>query len=291
MAAGYPSYSLPAPVSSGEWMAVFHVYVDESGKLASKSEFTSLCGFIAHSAEWERFGELWNGCRMAWQVPPIHMAQIFRPDTTLPKKSDRWAKIREDWGPEWEERRDAMLKDLTTLIGGTGLVAVGAVVDADKYRQLHASEAVLEKTDINVFSMHTIAMRSIEKVLNVDRHGTLSIVIDDDPEHVGGFYRAVDGLRNHPETSVFGHVADRIHGVCFCNDESFPGIQAADMLAYVSRDYAVKRKGDPSTLPSALFQRMTRNGMHQPSMFTADVLEQVVKGAAEAQRIANEAKS
>jgi hypothetical protein len=36
---------------------MFHVYADDSGKSESeKCDYTSLCGYIAHVSEWERFG-------------------------------------------------------------------------------------------------------------------------------------------------------------------------------------------------------------------------------------------
>jgi len=39
------------PVKPEEWMAVFHIYADASGKL-SNSAYTSFCGYVAHVSEW-----------------------------------------------------------------------------------------------------------------------------------------------------------------------------------------------------------------------------------------------
>src|SRR5438270_5394609 len=92
--------SLPRPVEMGMGVADFVLYADESGKLTS-SDYTSLCGYLTHSSEWERLNLEWNNCRFAWDVPPIHMAYIAVPERD---KSGEWQKIKTNWGSVWERK-------------------------------------------------------------------------------------------------------------------------------------------------------------------------------------------
>jgi len=58
---------LPIPVEPEEWMAVFHIYGDESGK-GHQGDYTSFCGYVAHISLWQQFAAAWNNCRFKWQV-------------------------------------------------------------------------------------------------------------------------------------------------------------------------------------------------------------------------------
>src|SRR5208282_6567447 len=85
---GYDFGLLPEPAESEEWMAHFHIYGDDSGKLA-KDDYTSFCGYVGHISEWQRFSLEWNNCRLRWEVPPLHMARVMFPD----RKDDAWKEI------------------------------------------------------------------------------------------------------------------------------------------------------------------------------------------------------
>jgi len=111
-------------------------------------------------------------------------------------------------------------------------------------------------------------MRGIEKTEIVDKCSPLSIVVDDDPEFAMGCYDYVNQLKRE-----FPKVRERVHSVCFVNDESYSGVQAADMLAWEARRLMVERKKDPKTPMSELYQALTLYGTHQPHLYTAEVLD------------------
>ncbi len=120
-------------------MALFHIYVDESGKLQQNIDYTSLCGYLASGSDWETFTENWNRCRLRWDVPPLHMAKIMKkPGLDKAYKCDAWDDVRIKWGPVWEDTRNEMLKEFASIISALPLVAIGAVVDAVAYRELKA---------------------------------------------------------------------------------------------------------------------------------------------------------
>jgi hypothetical protein len=121
---------LPVPVEPEEFMAVFHMYGDESGK-GHQSDYTSFCGYVAHISVWQGFGELWHRLQMKWQVPAIHMGRIMSPD----KKDDAWKRVKADWGVTWERKRDLMLAEFSLLIRNSPIVSIGAIVDSAHFRK------------------------------------------------------------------------------------------------------------------------------------------------------------
>jgi hypothetical protein len=259
-------------------MGVFNVYVDESGKLSGKSEYTSLCGYVAYAQEWNRVALEWNACRMRWGVPPIHMVRIMSPDL----RDDEWKAKKQAWGELWESRRDQLIEELSMIIHRAQLACVGAVVDANAYRRIMAEDkCTLHYKDSNVFAFHHVIMSSLEKIENVDRFSPISIIIDDDQENAFGYYQMLSTLRTH-ESDQFQKVRDRVHGISFCNDVSYPGIQMADMVAYIARRYKVgEASGDEPSLdsiPFSLYPHITTGGLHQPKVYTEEIIRKVAQG-------------
>jgi hypothetical protein len=85
---------VPSLVNLENVMAHFYMYGDESGKLA-QSEFTSFCGYVGHTTEFERTMMEWNNCRFGWGVPPLHMRLAMNPEWD---KSGEWQKVKAEWG-------------------------------------------------------------------------------------------------------------------------------------------------------------------------------------------------
>jgi hypothetical protein len=253
-------------------MAMFHVYADDSGKFDSeKCDYTSLCGYVAHVSEWQRFGLEWNNCRMRWQVPPIHLRRINHPD-----EDTEWRKIRDDWGKDWNEKRDAMLAEFAHVIFNAQVVCVGAVVDAAHYRRLGDSSFKRTYKDSVSLAFHQLVMRGIEKTEIVDKCSPISLVVDDDRDSSLRCHEILNVLK-----SAFSKVRERISGICYVNDRAYPGVQAADMIAYESRKLMVERKNDPNVEPSELFHSLTLALIHQPKLYTADVLDRLHAGRSE----------
>src|SRR5215472_923291 len=157
-------------------MAVFKIFADDSGKFETKNcEYTSLCGYVGHTAEWERFSIEWNNCRLRWQVPPIHMRRI-----RYPEEDPEWKAIKDKWGSMWEDKKKDMLEEFSCLVRNASIVCVGAVVDARHYRSLPAAPLKEHYKDSLSLAFHQLVMRGIEKTEAVDSHASIGIVIDDD---------------------------------------------------------------------------------------------------------------
>jgi Protein of unknown function (DUF3800) len=256
-------------------MAHFYLYIDESGKLSDKkAEFTSFCGYVGHAEEWHRVAMEWNAMRFRWQIPPVHMSQIFSPNP----KDEGWKKKQEEWKGDWESKRDAMLDQFAQILRNASVICVGSVVDACAYREVaQKKDHRLPTKDSNVFSFHNAIMRSLEKIETVDKGGVLTIAIDDDPEHAWEYYSALQTLKQHTYEG-FQKVKERVHAIAF--SETFPGLQAADMIAWEARNFARARKGNPDAEVTDLYLNLTQIGMNQPQIYSSRWIHQIAKGTA-----------
>lgn len=250
-------------------MAVFHVYLDESGKLCNKSaNYTALCGYVAHNSEWERFSLEWSNCVFRWQVPPIHMSRIMAPE----RRSDGWKAKQVEWGKAWEHMRNEMLEEFGALILRSNLVCVGTVIDAVAYRRRKDEpEKPLFYDDSNVFALHEAIVGAIDATLAFRNDTTISVIVDDDPPNAFSYYQHLQTLKEHPDLA-FKRVRDKLHALCFGNDKDYPGLQAADMLAYEARVFMEAKLRNQNHEPSGLFFNLTHQGRNQPKLYTAELL-------------------
>jgi hypothetical protein len=254
-------------VGEEDFVADFYIYADDSGKFDNeKCEYTALCGYVSHVSEWHRVGMEWRNCLLRFQVPYIHMAPIMFPDRG---KDHVWKDIKAKWGKDWEYRRDMLLHDLGTILRSAQIVAVGAVVDVAHFRSLADSEFKRVVQDDPLFlAFHQVVLRGIEKTEIVDKCSSIGIVIDDDRESSLSCYKMLHILKQ-----TFPKVRERISLVSFANDVRYPGIQAADMLAYESRKLMVERKKDPNYQPSDLWFSLTLLGINQPLFYSPKLLD------------------
>lgn len=123
-------------------------------------------------------------------------------------------------------------------------------------------------------AFHQLVMRGIEKTEVIDKHSPISLVIDDDRD---------SSLRCHEMLNIlklaFPNVKERISSISFVNDRAYPGIQAADMIAYESRRLMVDRIADPMAQGSSLYASLTFWLNHQPKFYTPAFLDMLQANA------------
>jgi hypothetical protein len=186
-----------------------------------------------------------------------------------PDADQEWAKIKVKWGTVWQQKRDAMLAEFATIVGRSHCVCVGAVVDARHFEQMPDCKFKREMKDPLYLSFYTTVMNSLEKIDRVfSPENTISIIVDDDQEYSLNCYRVLNQMR----VQFKDKVGKRIDSMCFGNDKAFPGIQAADMIAYESRARMIAKLSN-DTEPSSLFMALTRSGVHQPVLYTSSHLD------------------
>jgi hypothetical protein len=99
----------------------------------------------------------------------------------------------------------------------------------------------------------------------------VALVFDDDRQFAVKTYDFVDQLRNQFD------IGKRIDSVCFVNDKAYPGVQAADMIAYESRSLLTQRMTNPEVEPSLNYMALTRKMLHQPKIYTPFYLDKLEK--------------
>jgi hypothetical protein len=251
-------------------MATFRIYADDSGKFETQNcEYTSLCGYVGHAAEWERFCIEWNSCRLRWQVPPIHMRRI-----RFPHEAPEWQAVKEKWAGTWDEKKDDMLQEFAHIVQNASIACVGAVVDATHYRSIAPAPLKESYKDSLSLAFHQLVMRGIEKTETVDSHASISIVIDDDRDSAMCCHEMLTVLKG-----AFSKVRERIVGISYVNDKAYPPVQAADMIAYESRRLMTEKITDVTSPTASLYAALTFRCQHQPKFYSAEVLDRLQANA------------
>lgn len=267
-------FATPKGVEPPKIMAHFYIYADESGKLAT-NDYTSFCGYVGPALEFERVMVEWNICRFSWGVPPIHMRLVMYPERD---KSGRWQKIRDAWGVSWEERRWEMLKQFASIIANSSLVSVGSVVDAAHFKTLGESRFKKDMKNPIFMSLYLLLMNSIDRIDSINTSLPISIIIDDDEEYAMQCYQFITAMKSaDPATSPSEilRVRQRISAITFANDDSYPALQMADMIAYEARAEMVSRLSDKYKNPSMLYIALTKKMLHQINLCTAEILDKM----------------
>jgi hypothetical protein len=158
------------------------------------------------------------------------MAYIAVPERD---KSGEWQKIKTNWGSVWERKCADMLLEFASIIHRSHAACIGTVVDSAHFRTMHDSIYKKEAKDPLFLSFHNVVMNSVEMIDRVAfTENSLNIVLDDDQEYSLACYRLLNSLREQFRPKL----QRRIAAISFGNDKAYPGIQAADMIAYESRD-------------------------------------------------------
>ncbi len=271
-------------------MAVFHIYGDESGKLSAQADYTSFCGYVAHASTWQAFAEMWNNCRLKWQVPPIHMSRIMFPDS----KDDAWKQVKDKWGESWAIKRNDLLGELAEIVRSSGIVCVGAIVNAKHFRLVADSDPAFKKLyrDPIHMAFHTFVMRGIDKIEVIDKHSPIGIVVDDDEEFGMQIHQQFNTLKKNLDSELqkthdervrdsIRRAKNRLHAISFVNDDSYPGVQVADMIAYEARRIMVERLTQPDAT-SALYDELTFGRSNQPKFYSAENIDDLKSNLQEA---------
>jgi len=196
-------------------------------------------------------------------------------------KGDGWNKKKKEWGDLWDRKRNLMLEEFATIIQRANIACVGAVVDAVAYRKIRRElGCLLHHKDSNVFAFHHLIMGSLGKIETVDKTSPVAVVVDDDQETAKAYYDALTNLRTHWHES-FKKVNERLVAISFGSDAAYPGLQAADMIAFVSRRLrtdGVVQGEDFDAMPYSLYPGLTTGGLHQPIVYTEDALRTIARG-------------
>jgi hypothetical protein len=219
----------------GKVAAVIVGYFDESSTHEG-SKVISLCGFLADPRIWEDFDQAWKKVlnRRDWPNRPceFHMYDCVR-----------------GLGPflGWSlAERLAIYGDMVTLLCDTNLIALGSAIVVDAYKQLSdehkhllALGGLSEPIDLIFQHLVQIAISATVRYGNIHNPPVveqLALLFDEvDPSVASRYYKLYSHINGRDRR---GRI---LAGIGFGNSEKFTPIQAADMLAYTTYRYTLKR--------------------------------------------------
>ena len=262
-------YYIPEPADLGELVGHFIIYGDEAGKVES-SDYTSFCGYVGTAMEWERVSTEWNALRIAWGVPPLHMRCAMYPDRS---KCDEWGALKIKWGKDWEDKRNDMLIDFGGVIRHSSLAAMGCVVDAAHFKSMPDSVFKRQHQNNPIYlSLFTLIENSLDRIDVCNKHLSVSLVVDDDEEHAIDCYKFLNSMKEE-----LPRFRERITAITFGNDNEYPGLQMADMVAYEARNFMVNQLNNKENPLTPLFGLLTKMGVNVPKIWTAQYLDDLAR--------------
>ena len=219
----------------GKAVTVVFGYFDESNT-HNGSKIISLCGFLADPRIWEDFDREWKRVldKRDWpnRPPEFHMYPCVHG-------------LKPFLGWSLAERL-AIYGDMVTLLCDTNLIALGSVIDVTAFENLSEEyKSVLRQggltLPIDFVFQHTLQVAVGETMHYGSIHtppiiDELGLLFDEvDPWLASRYYRLYDHIKGRHQ---YGSI---LTGIGFGSSEKFTPLQAADMLAYTTYHYTLKR--------------------------------------------------
>jgi hypothetical protein len=192
---------------------MLEMYLDESGKINDRPHIAvgAAMGYVAN------FGALdqeWRARLEASRIGHLSMKDAIRCEGEFAGWSDR------------SEERDALLRDLAGIVKRLSIVLIGTAASTAEFH----GRPERQKDGLFNNAMYGCIEGCIKAGLRAIPREPLQLCIDNSEEYAVKCIKVYHKLQsNHPE------FRRRCHLIAFGEDERFPGLQIADMVAYCER--------------------------------------------------------
>jgi hypothetical protein len=188
---------------------------DESGKLQD-SRWVVFAGYVARVDEWAGFGHRWNARLAKDKLLYFSMKECMSFEGQF--RAGDWT----------DDRRRSLVLDLAAVLAKVpDIEAIVSPMSVLKFKSL-------SQTEQNSFGKNPQYMAFETCVRGMDRMtqpgDIINLICDDEQQLAIGCYKLLNKLK-----ARHAGLRKKIAGICFMNDEKYPPVQAADLLAYVSR--------------------------------------------------------
>lgn len=198
-------------------MAILYAYFDESGKKGDH-RVVAFAGMCATEKRIEIFDEEWQGLLRTYGWKTLHMKELMRRrkfshriDANTPR-----------------ERADA-LKPFADCINEHLQFGMVMAMDVNGFNNLpKGTRAGLGNPKDPNYVAFARGMMEIVKFCKADDR--IAIVCDHDNETAPGFWSHYQGIRR-----AYEPLRNLTVSISFADDDYFPSLQAADMVAYLAR--------------------------------------------------------
>jgi hypothetical protein len=200
-------------------MAIFHAYFDESGKKSDHPvvTFSAIC---LPQSKLQAFDDAWKALLRTYQIPALHMALASR----LSRK----------YGPlmpanQTETERIEGLKEFADCINAHAELGLMQAMEVKGFNAL--SKNARAKLGSPTDPYYIAFMRGVLEIIDyIGEDDRVSLICDDDAETALDCYRHYRALRRASE-----RIRKKTISLSFADDTYFPSLQAADMVAFLSR--------------------------------------------------------
>jgi len=195
--------------------------LDEAGKWQDRH--LSFAGWISDSDRWGKFQEDWFGLFDDYRgITAIHMSQLMRPESEVEYQKHTFTE---------RHARQTLINRAVDIINKHTLAVVAVGVDCDSYRQVVSPES--QKSigrDTHVFAFRRTMKHICDALVALKWPWPTSLIFDDNTAYGKECYGYYSKAReeNPDWKKNFGSIT-------FADDEIFPPLQAADMLAWYLR--------------------------------------------------------
>jgi hypothetical protein len=201
-------------------MALFAAHFDKSGD--KDTPLVVVAGFIASDSKWDILGEQWRKTMRDFGIEDFHMSDLFRNGEGFPRR---------DWS---QSRKDELVKQLVGLVTDYTKQPIAYGVTAKAIRDAKLGTARRYIGDQYRFACFLCIHQCTDWVLDAEAlRERVNFVFDND----GKFYGPVTSAYAIAAESAFLQSKWKIGNFAFSDRRSSPGIQAADMFAYLVFEY------------------------------------------------------
>jgi hypothetical protein len=200
-------------------LAIIHAYFDESGK-KSDHPVVAFSGVCVGRDKLDDFDIAWRTLLRQYDLPALHMAKVSRSSQKVGSKMKA--------NQTWAERIDC-LKPFADCINAHLEIGLIQAWDVKGFWAIGKAErkALGSPTDPYYTAFARALIELVDHVKDDDR---ISLICDDDRETALDCYRHYRGLQHaRPD------IRKKFASLTFATDDDFPALQAADMVAYLSR--------------------------------------------------------
>lgn len=221
---------------------IYHqVFADESGKF-EQDPLIAFCAVTATPDHLASFDAAWRTLLRAYEIDSLHMKQASR--------------LREDCG--FRMRKEQTLDERTdALIPFADLInkhlEMGVIQAWDVRGFNHLSYKVLQTLGGSNDPYFLAFVRGLAHIADVaGEDARISIICDDDPATAWDLYVHYRSLGK-----ADFNIQRKAISLSFANDKHFPALQAADMLAFLTKHEAAEQFNGVANIWRRLFDRVT----------------------------------
>jgi hypothetical protein len=244
-------------------MAIIHYYFDESGKMHDTPAI-SFAGVCVSQSGLQKFDEEWTKLLRHYGLKSLHMKEAYDLNINAGKALPAGRTHKETI---------AVLKSFADCINDYLEIGMISAWDVSGFKAIDSTvkEGIGNPNDPYHLAFTRVMMEITDYGLPDD---STSVICDEDMETAWHCFRQYKGLREADPD-----IRKKLISLSFASDESFPALQAADMVAFLGRREAWRRFYKRPYCLQPLFEYLTNAkgvGKAQWNSLFAD--EKMLKG-------------